>query len=122
MKNFLVFILFIVNCNIFAQDPETKISGIVTGEEDKPIIGANVVIEGTIDGATTDEKGYFEFETKKIGQHNLIITAIDYTESIMNIEIEEGVEQYLNIKLKKGEIKTEEILVTASSFTSGSNS
>ena len=122
MKIYLIFILLIINCNIFAQDSKTKVSGIVTGEEDKPIVGANLVIEGTIDGATTDEKGNFEFETKKTGQHNLIITAIDYTESIINIEIEEGVEQYLNIKLKKGEVMTEEILVTASSFTSGTNS
>ena len=122
MKIFLIGIIFIVNCNIFAQDTGTKISGFVTGENGKAVDGANLVIEGSIDGATTDETGYFEFETTKTGKHNLIITAIDYAENIMNIEIENGVEQNLKIKLSKEEVKTEEILVTASSYTSGTNS
>ena len=122
MKIFLIGILFIVNCNIFAQDTGTKISGFVTGENGKAVDGANLVIEGSIDGATTDETGYFEFETTKTGKHNLIITAIDYAENIMNIEIENGVEQNLKIKLSKEEVTTDEILVTASSYTSGTNS
>lgn len=122
MKIFFIVIFFLVNFNIFAQNSGVKISGIVTGENNKPIDGANLVIEGTIDGATTDENGNFEFETTKTGKYNLIITAIDYAENIMNIEIESGVDQNLKIKLSKEEVKTEEILVTASSYTSGTNS
>lgn len=39
----------------------------------------------------------------------------------MMIEIESGKEMNVNIKLTKDEVKTEEILVTASSYTSGTN-
>lgn len=123
---FLLLAMFYAANKSLAQDSETnaqtsaaRIYGTVKGEKDSLINGANIVIEGTIDGATTDEKGFYEFETDKTGNRNLIITAIGYAENIMMIEIEPGKEMKINIKLKKEEVRTEEILVTASSFTSG---
>ncbi len=102
--------------------PDTKISGKITGEENKPLNGANVVIEGSIDGATTDSTGYFEFETSKTGSQTLLFTAIDYNEKSVTITIQYGKPVEVNVKLKKGEVVTEEILVTASTYTSGQNS
>ncbi len=101
---------------------DVKISGKVTGDGSKPLSGANVVIEGTIDGATTDSLGYFEFETSKTGNQTLLFTAIDYNEKRVTIVIEPGKPVEVNIKLKKGNVVTEEILVTASTYTSGQNS
>jgi hypothetical protein len=122
---YLLVFLFLVSANCFAQDSAavyTKISGTVKGDSNKALEGANLVIEGSIDGATTDEKGYFEFETKKTGQQNLIITAVDYTEKVQVITIEPGKELVLDVKISKAVIETDVIIVTASSFTSGSNS
>jgi hypothetical protein len=101
---------------------DVKISGRVTGDESKPLGGANVVIEGSIDGATTDSLGYFEFETSKTGTQTLLFTAIDYNEKRVTITIEPGKPVEVNVKLKKGNVVTEEILVTASTYTSGQNS
>lgn len=99
-----------------------KISGYVKGEKSKPIEGANLVIEGTIDGTTTDNIGFFEFETEKTGKRNLIVTAIDYSEKKYEIELIPGKDLQLNINLSKTEYVTDEITVMASSFTSGENS
>ncbi|MBK8982976.1 MAG: TonB-dependent receptor [Ignavibacteria bacterium] len=99
----------------------TIISGKVTGEKNEILSGANLVIEGTIDGSTSDEKGFYEFETEKSGQANLIVTSIDYATKNIPIDILPGQNMVLNVKLTKTEIKTDEILVTASSFTSGNN-
>ena len=123
----IFFILYILSYPVFSFSQSTDsnkvtiISGNVKGDKGKPVNGANVVIQGTIDGATTDEKGYFEFETDKSGKRKLIITAINSEEKIIEIEIIPGQNQNLIIALSK-EIKTDEIVVTASSFTSGSNS
>lgn len=123
----LVFTLLIF-CTLYSQQKDSlqvqpvKISGYVKGEKSKPIEGANLVIEGTIDGATTDNTGYFEFETEKIGKRNLIITAIDYSEKKEQIEIILGKDIQFNISLAKSVFVTDEIIVTASSFTSGENS
>lgn len=104
-----------------SQKTITVISGKISGENDKPLNGANIVIEGTIDGATTDEKGFYEFETEEEGSQNLLITMLDYSDKKIPIEIYSGNNILLNIKMTKQEIRTDEILVTASSFTSGNN-
>ncbi len=128
MKKLLLFSLLILpillGSSLKAQtiDPETKISGKITGEGNKPLNGANVVIEGSIDGATTDSLGYFEFETSKTGTQTLLFTAIEYNEKRLTINIESGKPVEINVKLNKGEVVTEEILVTASTYTSGQNS
>ncbi len=103
-------------------DPETIISGTVKGENNIPLGGANVVIEGSIDGATTDTAGYFEFETPKAGTQVLLFTAIGYRERRVTITIRPGRPVEVNVKLNKGEVVTEEILVTASTYTSGQSS
>jgi hypothetical protein len=123
---FLLSISFI-SLPLFAQSQDTlkhksvKISGYVKGEKEKPIEGANIVIENSIDGATTDSAGYFEFETSKTGNHNLFISAMDYNERKESIEIKNSDIQ-INIRLAKSIVTTDEIVVTASSFTSGQNS
>jgi hypothetical protein len=127
MKLIIIFLLLSTGV-LVAQDEEinstssaTKIYGVVKGNNDSLLNGANIVIEGTIDGATTDDKGYYEFETEQTGSRNIIITAPGYSENIMMIEIEPGKDKQVNIRMKKEEVRTEEILVTASSFTSGTN-
>lgn len=105
-----------------AQDEETKISGKVTGKGSKPLNGANVVIEGSIDGATSDSTGYFEFTTSKSGKVTLLFTAIDYDEKRVDAFVDPSKPVEANVQLKKSEVETDEILVTASSFTSGQQS
>lgn len=123
---FTVLIVFLLCTKSFAIDSTAaeviKISGTVKNEENKPVSGANLVLEGTIDGATSDEKGMYEFETEKTGTHKLIVTAMDYATNVQEINLEAGMNMTLDIKMKKSEVRTEEILVTASSFTSGENS
>ena len=121
---FTIFILTVFISVSFAQDSSvaviTKISGFVKGDKDSVLRGANLVIEGTIDGTTTDEKGYYEFETEKTGNQNLLITMLDYTNKTVPLNITPGINIEANIKLSK-EVVVEEIIITASSFTSGNS-
>lgn len=98
------------------------IKGFVKGKQGKFIEGANVVIEGTIDGATSDDKGFYEFETEKTGDRVIICTALDFGEKKIKVNIQGGETLILDISLIMTDFKTEEISVTASSFTSGENS
>ena len=123
MKNIFTALFLIIFTSVsLAQDSSeavtTKISGFVKGDKDSVLRGANLVIEGTIDGATTDENGYYEFETEKTGNQNLLITMRDYINRTVPLNITNGINVELNIKLSK-EVTTEEIIITASSFTSG---
>jgi vitamin B12 transporter len=127
MSNRVIIILFLFFSPmfVFSQTNDslktTTISGKVKDNKGKPVNAANLVIQGTIDGATTDETGSFEFETEKTGKKNLIITSIDYAEKTIEINIIPGQNLNLNIVLSP-EVRTDEIVVTASTFTSGINS
>ena len=50
----------------FFSFSQNVVSGKVTDEKGGPIPGANVYLEGTYDGGSTDENGYFSFTTKEI--------------------------------------------------------
>ncbi|TRZ65671.1 TonB-dependent receptor [bacterium] len=99
-----------------------KIYGVITVEKNKPLEGANLVIQGSIDGATSDSKEYYEFETEKTGKQILIITALEYSEKKTDIDIIPYTDMKLDFGMSKAEVTTDEIVVTASSFTSGKNS
>lgn len=101
--------------------PQTIIYGEVKDEEGKVVYGANIVLKGTIDGATTDEKGYYEFETEKTGNQILICSALEYAEYTKQINVS-GEKLKADIKLYRAVYETEEIIVTASTFTSGEHS
>src|SRR5947207_922058 len=102
----IIFILFLILCitfgNIlFAQDTETKISGKITGNNNKPINGANVVIENSIDGSTSDSTGYFEFTSSKTGTVTLLFTAIEYGEKRVDVLLDPGKTVQVSVQLKK---------------------
>ena len=42
---------------------QVTIAGTVTDEKNNPIVGANIYLEGTYDGASSDENGTYSFET-----------------------------------------------------------
>lgn len=79
-----IFSILLLLITVFTYSQDAKISGKITGDGNLPLNGANVVIEGTIDGATTDSTGYYEFETSKTGSQNLLFTYIDYNEKRHN--------------------------------------
>jgi iron complex outermembrane recepter protein len=62
MKKLLMILTLIFTVTITAQ--EIKVSGIVTDESKKPLIGASIVIKGTKNGVSTDEEGKFTIKAK----------------------------------------------------------
>lgn len=114
----IILLFFLTPVLLFSQ---VKISGTVKDNKGKAIEGVNIVIKGTIDGTTTDDKGYYEFTTEKKGKKILIATAIGFAEYNNDINIDEQ-DIKLDIILNTVEYQTDEIVVTASTFTSGTNS
>ena len=68
---FLIAVLF-----SFTSSAQHTVSGVVTQANGNPIMGANVYLEGTYDGATTTEDGTFSFETSEEGTYTLVISFI----------------------------------------------
>jgi hypothetical protein len=99
---------------------QITIKGKVVDEFATPIEGANVFINGTYDGAITDSKGVFSFETESLGKQLIQISFLSFETLVESIQIE-------NYKTKifvlKESINTlDAVVVSAGTFKAGDNS
>ena len=62
MKSIATIVILLFSNFLFAQ---ATLSGTVVDKKGNPIAGANIFIEGTYDGATSDDVGFFSFTTDK---------------------------------------------------------
>ena len=84
---------------------ERLISGTITDENDEPVIGANVVIDGTTQGTITDFNGKFSFEVPV--NATLRVTYIGYLDQYIKI----GNKSVVSIVMKEDSQKLDEVVV-----------
>lgn len=96
---------------------QTTISGTVTDGKEVGIPGANVFIEGTYDGATTNEKGEFTFTTDAKGTQNLVITFLSYETLSQEIVVEEF--QPKTFKMRESVNTLDAVTINAGTFEAG---
>jgi outer membrane cobalamin receptor len=116
-QSILVFLFSILTSCSFAQ---TVISGKVTEKSGDPIIGANVFIEGSYDGTSTDIDGLFELETTTEGEQVLSISFLGYASKTITREVSQMAS--LSIVLKESASTLDAVEITASTFKAGDNS
>jgi len=110
----------IVLFTVFQTYGQAKISGKVIDTKGKPLYGVNVFIEGTYDGATSNENGDFSFETTEKGSKMIIASALNYQEQNFPITIE--ADQSIVIKMKAEINLLDAVVISAGSFKAGDNS
>ncbi len=118
MKNRILLLLTIVNTGIlFCQ---ATVSGIVTDTKNNPIVGANVYLEGTYDGASTTENGKFSFETTETGTQTLVVSILSFDPhyEIGDVKYFEN----LQIQLIESINTLTGVTLTAGTFEAGDNS
>lgn len=108
----LVVALFITSV-AFAQVGTIKgnIKDAATGDG---IIGANVVIEGTTQGASTDIDGNFEITKVKTGKYNIVVTYISYrTKTIPNVEAHPDQSTVIKASIEEDVQQLDDVVITA---------
>ena len=75
MKTLFLLLSITLSISSLAQ---TTISGQVLDEKNVPVLGANVYLQGTYDGATTDIDGKFSFTTSETSYVTLVVSFIGY--------------------------------------------
>ncbi|SVC66658.1 uncharacterized protein METZ01_LOCUS319512, partial [marine metagenome] len=112
MKKYLIFILLFSSW-IFAQTG--SIRGTITDQEGgDPLIGANIIIDGTNMGAATDVEGSYQITNVPAGEHVLKVTYIGYEEQQKPISIEPEQELIADFSLLSEAIQMQTYVVTAS--------
>jgi vitamin B12 transporter len=97
---------------------ETIIGGKVINEKGEALEGVNVFLEGTLDGASTDENGKFEFITEETGKYNLLVRMMGFREFRRELSLS-GVTVQVEAVLKEEMLASRGITVRASSFATG---
>jgi len=117
VKTFFSFILILIT---YISTAQQTISGTVLDDKNKPVVGANVFIEGTYDGASTDEKGNFNFKTTVTANQILVVSFLSYETFKVPIEVEKFQNQ--TIKLKESVNMLDAVVITAGTFSAGEKS
>ena len=115
LKYSILFILF-YTLSICAWDTG-NINGFVFDDEDgEALIGANVYIENSSYGTTTNLNGYYILPDIPVGEYRLICEYIGYTKftEIINLKADQNLN--LTIVLKSSLFETDEIVVVADSM------
>jgi TonB-linked SusC/RagA family outer membrane protein len=102
LKFILILSICLLNESLFAQQ---VISGVVTDATQGPMVGVNVVVEGTTLGTTTDIDGKYSLEASKIA--TLVFSFIGYESQSISV----GEKTTINVSLKEGSVLDEVIVV-----------
>lgn len=89
------------------------ISGSVTEKSGESLLGVNVYIQGTYDGATTDIDGNFSFITYKEDSLVLIASFVGFHNAVITLEPKS---QNLTIELREEISQLNAVVITAGSF------
>jgi outer membrane receptor protein involved in Fe transport len=92
-----------------------KISGkVIDKETNEPIIGANVIIEGTYFGAAADLDGYYFINNVTPGRYNVKFSAIGYSPVIVeNVLVKIDLTTNIDVELSSEAVTIEEVVVQA---------
>lgn len=111
----IILLLPLLLLGAIATWADATIKGKVTDEKGKPIKGASVYLENTIDGGTTDSAGMFKFTTSEKGRQTIVTTEVGHETAGMPIEINGDVSDIV-LKMKGARHNLEQVVITAGSF------
>lgn len=117
MKLTLTFTFILTLLSAHAQ---TTINGNVSDPSGNPIPGANVYLDGTYDGGSTDENGSFSFTSEETGQQTLLISFLSFETYTLSADI--STMKDLKIKLKEDVNSLGSVVLNAGTFSAGDNS
>ncbi|PKH51163.1 TonB-dependent receptor [Tenacibaculum sp. Bg11-29] len=116
MKQLLFILCLFIQSYFFAQ---TTISGTVTDKKGTIIEGANVYLEGTYDGASTDDKGNFSFSTSEKGIQTLLVSFISFETFLKRTDV--SLLNNLKVKLRDDVNTLDAVTINAGTFEAGDN-
>lgn len=110
---FILFALFFFSSIENAQ----TLTGKVTDKKGTPLIGANVILQGTLIGAATNESGNFVLKNISPGNYRLEISMVGYSKFISEeFNFKKDEEKKFNVKLSEKAFQSDQVIVTAGKY------
>ena len=111
IKEVFCVILLAVSVNTaFAQSG--TVSGTVTNQSGNPLVGANIVIDGTNFGAATNMAGEYEITGVSSGDYSFTASYIGYKQSTQSSSVTPGGATTLDFVMSPSAVGLDEVIVT----------
>ena len=110
----LILMILALPLNLFAGTTGKLAGRVLDADTGEPVVGANVIIEGTYLGAAADVDGYYFINNIPPGEYTVVISSIGYKKvTVHKVPIKIDLTYKLDIKLQVTAINTEEVVITA---------
>ncbi len=106
------FLLFFLIPALYAQVP---VKGKVTDPQNQPVIGANIYIDNTYDGTSSDPNGDFSFKTSTRGSQVLVASMVGYKEFRLSVNLD-TLKSPVDFVMKEDLKRLDELVITAGVF------
>ncbi len=115
MKNQILYSYFFISFSLLNGGTTGKITGTITDKQSGiPLVGCNVLVEGTDLGASTDIDGQYFILNIPPGTHNVRAQMIGYaTKKAQNVKVSIDLTTPLDFNMEIAALKGEEIVVIA---------
>ncbi len=110
IQHFSLLFLLLATVNARSSTIEGTITDVRTGDQ---LMGANVMLDGTILGTASDENGFYLISNIPIGTYTLRAMFIGYETIEKEIQVAADQEYIVNLTLKASAIELQETKVTA---------
>ncbi len=108
----LLFLMLLMN---YTAQSQTKISGKIVDNKNKPLAGISVSLKDSYDGATTDSTGNYSFTSSEKGEQSLAISATGYKPVEQKITLD-GSPVIINMSLKELVTELKAVVISAGTF------
>jgi iron complex outermembrane receptor protein len=107
----IVLLLLVVPCFTLAQGTIT--GKVVDNETQQPLAGANVIVQGTTLGTSTNSEGRFSIANVPIGEQVVVVSYIGYTTQRKTAQVVEGKTVEADFALVSNPLPGQTVVVTA---------
>ena len=114
-KAFILFLMVALLPVLVYSSTTGKIAGTIKDKETgEPLMGANISIEGTFLGASTDKSGFFVILNVPVGRHNVRVSYMGY-QTVLQEDVRTSVDltTQLNVSMMPQALEGETVVVTA---------
>lgn len=110
---FSVLVFSIIVQTAYAQKSGSIIGNVTDKQSGDPLIGVNIIIKGTNQGAATNINGNYKIENVSPGKHVLAATYVGYQGKTITVTVPENKPVQINFDLAPQAVEGKEVIVTA---------
>ena len=102
MKKYIIYLGIWIGFVSQAFGQKSIIKGQISSEKNEPVIGANVILTGTVRGVQTNSKGEYILKGLSSGSYTVEVSFLGFRTKKMTVELSENQTSTVNFLLEEG--------------------